>query len=57
MIIFNHAKVKMIVPTKDNFTQSLSIKLFLDELEISENDYYRALLISRHGDLELHLKK
>lgn len=57
MIIFNHAKVKMIVPTKDNFTQSLSIKFFLDELEISENDYYRALLISRHGDLELHLKK
>ena len=45
----------MIGPTKDNFTQPLSIKEIRDELEISR--YYRALTISKNEDLELHLKK
>ena len=39
----NPAKVSMIDPTKDNFTQLLSVKEILDELEISKEDYYRAL--------------
>ena len=47
----------MIDPTKDNFTQPLSIKEIPDELEISSNDYYRALSISKDGNLELHLKR
>ena len=46
----------MIDPTKDNFTQPLSIQEILDELEISKDDYYKALSVSKDGDLELHLK-
>ena len=53
----NPAKVNLIDPTKDNFTQSLRIKEILDELEISSDDYYRALSISKDEDLELHLKR
>ena len=44
-------------PTKDNFTQPLSVKEILDELEIPKDDYYRALSISKREDLELHLKR
>ena len=51
------AQVNMIDPTKDNFTQPLSVKEILDKLEISKNDYYRALSISKDEDLELHLKR
>ena len=47
----------MIDPTKDNFTKSPSVKEILDELEISKDDYYRALTISKDEDLELHLKR
>ena len=46
----------MIDPTKNNFTQPLSVKEILDELEISKEDYYRAFSISKDEDLELHLK-
>ena len=46
----------MIDPTKDNFTQPLSLKKILDELKISKDDYYRAMSISKDEDLELHLK-
>ena len=35
----NPAKVNVIDPTKDNFTQPLSIQEILDELEISKDDY------------------
>ena len=51
------AKVNVIDPTRDNFTQPLSLKEILDELEISNDDYYIALSISKDEDLELHLKK
>ena len=50
------AKVNVIDPTKDNFTQPMSIKEFLDELKISLDGYYRALSISKDKDLELHFK-
>ena len=38
----NPTKVNVIDPTKDNFTQPLSIKEVLDELKFSKDDYYRA---------------
>ena len=47
----------MINPTKDNFTQALSIKKILDERKISKDDYARALSISNDEDLEQHLKR
>ena len=47
----------MIDLSKDNFTQPLSVKEILDELEISMDDFYRVLSISKDEDLELHLKK
>ena len=47
----------MIDPTKDNFTQPLNVKEILDELEISKDDYYRALSISEDDNLEMHLKR
>ena len=51
----NPAKVNVIDPAKDNFTQQLSVKEILDELEISKDDYCRALSISK--DLEMHLRR
>ena len=53
----NPAKVNVIGPTKDSYTQPLSISEILDELEISKDDYCRALSISKDEDLELHLKR
>ena len=47
----------MIGPTKDNFTQRLSIEEILDELEVSKDNYYEALTVSKDDDLELHLKR
>ena len=47
----------MIDPTKDNFTQPLTVKEILDESEFSKDDYYRTFSISKDEDLELHLKK
>ena len=41
---------------KDNFTQQLSVKEILDELEISKDHYYIAFSISRDKGLEVHLK-
>ena len=35
----------------------MSIQEVLNELEISEDDYYKALPISKDDDLELHLKR
>ena len=53
----NPAKVNVIDPTKDNFTQRLSIQEILDELEVSKDNYYEALTVSKDDDLELHLKR
>ena len=39
-------------PKKDNFTQPLSAKEILDELEIFKDDYYRDFLISKNEDLD-----
>ena len=47
----------MIDPTKENFTQPLSVKEVLEELEISKNDYYRDFSILKDEDLQLHLKR
>ena len=48
--------MNVIDPIKDNFTQRLSTKEVLDELEISKDVYYRASSISKDEDLELSLK-
>ena len=56
-IDLNPAKVNVKDPTKVNVTQPLSFQEILDELEISKEDYYRALSISKDEDLELHLKR
>ena len=48
--------MNVIDPIKDNFTQRLSTKEVLDELEISKDVYYRAPSISKDEDLELSLK-
>ena len=39
------------------FTKPLTAKETLDELEISKDDYYRVMSISKDKDLELHFKK
>ena len=44
----NPTKINVIDPTKDNFTQPKSVKEILDDLEISNNYYYRALPTSKH---------
>ena len=41
------SKVNVIDPTKDMFTQPLSAKEILDELEISKDDYCKALSKSK----------
>ena len=53
----NPAKVNVVDPTKGNYPQPLIIQEILNELEISENDYYKVLSISEDEDLELHLKR
>ena len=54
---FYPVKVNVIYPTKDNFTTPLSVKKVLHELEVSRDDYYRALSISKDEDLKLNLKR
>ena len=46
----NPSKVNVVDPTKDNFTQSLNIQEILNELEMSEDDYYKALSVSKDED-------
>ena len=46
----NPAKVNVVDPTKDNFTQPLSIQEILNDLEIFDDDYYKALSISKDED-------
>ena len=54
---FYPVKVNVIDQTKDNFTTPLSVKKVLHELEVSRDDYYRALSISKDEDLKLNLKR
>ena len=53
----NPAKLNVIDPTKDNFTQPSSIQEILDELEISMDNYCKAFSVSKDDDLEIHLKR
>ena len=53
----NPAKVNVIDPTKNNFTKPFSIQEILDELQVSKDDYYKALSVSKDDYLELHLKR
>ena len=47
----------MIGSTKDNLIHPLSIKEILDELEISKDEFYRALPVLKDEGAKLHLKK
>ena len=49
-------KINVIDPTKENFTEPLSVQEILDALGFSKADYYRALSLSKDKDLELQLK-
>ena len=46
----------MLNPTKDNFTQPLSIQEILDEFEIPKDDSSKTLSVSKGYHLELYLK-
>ena len=46
----------MLNPTKDNFTQPLSIQEILDEFEIPKDDSSKTLSVSKDCHLELYLK-
>ena len=47
----------IIDPTRDNFSQPLSVQEIQDESEIFKADYNRVLSISKDEHLELHLKR
>lgn len=47
----------MIDPTKDSFTQPLTIKYILYKIQILVDDYCRTLPILKDKDLGLNLKK
>ena len=53
----NPEKVNIIDPRKDNFQEPPSIIEILNQLDILEDDYYKALSISKDDDFELHLKR
>ena len=50
-------KRNILNPNKDNFEQVLDIKDILQELAISEQEYYDALSISSDVDFQIHLKR
>ena len=53
----NTEKQEVLKWRNNYFTQLLSVRETLDELEISKDDYYRILTISKGEELELHLKR
>ena len=53
----NPAKVNVKDPTKENFTQLLSVKKIIDDLEISKDDYCRAFSIQKIWRLKTAFKK
>ena len=53
----NPAKKNIIDQRREHFVQLLSIPEILVEFQITDDDYYRALSISKDNDFELHLKR
>ena len=53
----NPRKRNIIDPSKDDFDSPLSVKEILDQLNITEEQYYYALSISKDTDFQLHLKR
>ena len=51
------AKLNVVDPTKDDFTQPLGIKEVLDKIKIPKGDYYKALSMSKDEYFELHFEK
>ena len=50
-------KLNVIDPTKDNFSEGLSINWILHESKISKDEHYRVLPMSKDEYLELYLKR
>ena len=50
-------KRNIIDPTKDNYEEPETISEILNKLELTEEEYYNALSISRDNDHEIHLKR
>lgn len=60
IFIDNHLNPKtrnILFPTKENFEQVPTISDILKELEIDENEYYNALLISSDNCFQVHMKR
>ena len=53
----NPKKVNIIDPRKEKYVAPKSIPEILDELQLSEQEYYSALSISTDTDFQLHLKR
>ena len=50
-------KRNILNPLNDNFEEVPNIEEILQELQISEDDYYKALSISTDSDFQIHLKR
>ena len=53
----NPKKFDIVNPEKYNFEKDSDIKDILQELEISEQEYYEALSTSSDADFQIHLKR
>ena len=53
----NPKKHNILNPEKENYKQRPEINEILQELNISEQDYYEALSISSDTDFQIHLKR
>ena len=50
-------KRNILNPQNDNFEEVPSIKEIIQELNVSENDYYKALSTSDDSDFQIHMKR
>ena len=50
-------KRNILNPQHNNFEEVPTINEILQELQISEDDYYKALSISNDSDFQIHLKR
>ena len=50
-------KHNVIDPSKDNFEEPETIPQILNKLDLTEEEYYNALSISKDSDFDIHLKR
>ena len=53
----DHSKLNFLDPTKSNFQVLKSISRILNELELTESEYYEALSISSDKDFQIHFRR